>query len=212
MKTSLSPRFTLLIIAAMFLLPLLLAWLMFSGALEFEPGEGRNLGELVDPPVSIDWQDVALAEQKQNENSVPAEASGLLAEHWVILFPVSGDCGKNCQKTVSSLRQIHLASGRHRSRLRLALLLDEPGSGGTEAMLHAIYENFTLIRDPSGQLWHKLAEIQSAPTDNSFERHGTYLIDPLGNIMMRYAANADPNHIKQDLKRLFTWSKLDEQR
>jgi cytochrome oxidase Cu insertion factor (SCO1/SenC/PrrC family) len=40
---------------------------------------------------------------------------------------------------------------------------------------------------------------------------GIYLIDPLGNIMMYYAADADPNHIRQDLKRLLTWSKLDEQ-
>jgi hypothetical protein len=38
-----------------------------------------------------------------------------------------------------------------------------------------------------------------------------YLIDPLGNIMMYYAADADPNHIRKDLKRLLTWSKLDEQ-
>jgi cytochrome oxidase Cu insertion factor (SCO1/SenC/PrrC family) len=38
-----------------------------------------------------------------------------------------------------------------------------------------------------------------------------YLIDPLGNIMMAYESGADPNHIRQDLKRLLTWSKLDEQ-
>jgi len=28
---------------------------------------------------------------------------------------------------------------------------------------------------------------------------------------MYYAADADPNHIRKDLKRLLTWSKLDEQ-
>ena len=39
----------------------------------------------------------------------------------------------------------------------------------------------------------------------------TYLIDPLGNIMMSYAAGFDPNDLKRDLKRLLTWSKLDEQ-
>ncbi len=41
---------------------------------------------------------------------------------------------------------------------------------------------------------------------------GIYLIDPPGNIMMYYTADADANHIRQDLKRLSTWSKLDEQR
>jgi hypothetical protein len=29
--------------------------------------------------------------------------------------------------------------------------------------------------------------------------------------MMTYKGEADPNNIKQDLKRLLTWSKLDEQ-
>jgi hypothetical protein len=38
-----------------------------------------------------------------------------------------------------------------------------------------------------------------------------YLLDPLGNIMMFYAAGFDPNDLKKDLKRLLTWSKLDEQ-
>ena len=38
----------------------------------------------------------------------------------------------------------------------------------------------------------------------------TYLVDPLGNIMMAYEAGSDPNHLKKDLKRLLTWSKLDE--
>ena len=37
-----------------------------------------------------------------------------------------------------------------------------------------------------------------------------YLIDPLGNIMLFYAAGFDPNDLKKDLKRLLTWSKLDE--
>jgi hypothetical protein len=39
----------------------------------------------------------------------------------------------------------------------------------------------------------------------------SYLVDPLGNIMMFYGADSDPNDLKKDLKRLLTWSKLDEQ-
>ena len=40
--------------------------------------------------------------------------------------------------------------------------------------------------------------------------NSVYLIDPLGNIMLFYAAGFDPNDLKKDLKRLLTWSKLDE--
>lgn len=212
MKLSMSPRLTLLIIAAMFLLPLTLAWLMYSGSVQFEPGEGKNLGELVEPPVPIDWHEVRLVENGQGENSSLTDAGDILNEHWVVLFPISGECENSCRSTVSSLRQIHLAAGRHRSRMRVALLLGESNSGETESLLRAVYEPFTLIRAPSGELWNSLAEIAPEPSGPSSSGYGTYLIDPLGNIMMRYAADADPNHIKQDLKRLFTWSKLDEQR
>ena len=212
MKLSMSPRLTLLIIAAMFLLPLILAWLMYSGSVQFEPGEGKNLGELVEPPVPIDWHEVRLVENGHGENSSLTDAANFLSEHWVILFPISGECGKSCRSTAFSLRQIHLAAGRHRSRMRVVLLLGESSSGETESLLRAVYEQFTLIRAPSGGLWNSLAEITPEPSSPSSAGNGTYLIDPLGNIMMRYAADADPNHIKQDLKRLFTWSKLDEQR
>ena len=45
MKFRISPRLALVIIASMFLLPLALAWLMYSGALEFNPVSTRNLGQ-----------------------------------------------------------------------------------------------------------------------------------------------------------------------
>jgi hypothetical protein len=37
-----------------------------------------------------------------------------------------------------------------------------------------------------------------------------FLIDPMGNIMMLYAAGFDPNDLKKDLKRLLKWSQQDK--
>ena len=51
MTSKLSPRIALIIIAGLFVLPLALAWLMYSGAIDFQPAETRNLGALVEPPV-----------------------------------------------------------------------------------------------------------------------------------------------------------------
>jgi hypothetical protein len=53
MKPQLPPRVALVIIAAIFILPLVAAWLMFTGVIEFRPGATRNLGQLVPPrPIS----------------------------------------------------------------------------------------------------------------------------------------------------------------
>lgn len=221
MKFSISPRMALLIITAMFLFPLTLAWMMYSGSVDFQPASARNLGTLIEPPFPLDWRAAIAAESSAPVATSEWAEPGSLAEHWVILHPVHAPCETPCRQQVTSLRQIHLATGRHQPRLRVALLLDENVKGETTDLLKAIYGKFALIRDPGGTLRDSLASVRPARAGQSGTGHespgsgnavdGIYLIDPLGNIMMYYAADADPNDIRQDLKRLLTWSKLDEQ-
>ena len=211
MKFSLSPRLALLIIAAMFLLPLMLAWLMYSGSLDFKPTSTRNFGTLIVPPVPIDWTGTVVLSGETNLTAKPEQDIGVFNEYWVILKPVPAGCDDSCLKEVSNLRQIHRASGRQQFRIRLALLLDESSPAGQAKSLLAIYPKFHLIRDPSGLLPEALAGIQQNLSGQAGPAKGVYMIDPLGNIMMYYEAGSDPNYIKQDLKRLLTWSKLDKQ-
>ena len=211
MKFSLSPRLALLIIAAMFLLPLLLAWLMYSGSLDFKPASTRNLGTLVEPPVPIDWKVAVTLSGETNSAARLEQSKSVFEEHWVMLQPVPAGCDDSCLRKITDLRQIHLAAGRQQLRIRLALLLEDSSPAGQAQKLLAIYPQFHLIKDPSGLLWEVLDGIQQHLSGQSGPAKGTYMIDPLGNIMMYYAAGSDPNHIKQDLKRLLTWSKLDKQ-
>lgn len=200
MKTRLSPRISLVIIAAMFLLPLLLAWFMYNGTIEYQPSSTRNFGQLVEPPRPLSWKNTVLIPGAGESESGPAQ---VFSDHWVILYAVPDPCLETCLQEVSALRQIHRASGRHQARIRIALLMQEPTSNELETSLRNTYPKFHLINDPSGEL--------NATLDRAAGGKGsTYLIDPLGNIMMFYAAGADPNHLKQDLKRLLTWSKLDK--
>jgi cytochrome oxidase Cu insertion factor (SCO1/SenC/PrrC family) len=139
------------------------------------------------------------------------QGSVVFDEHWVILQPVPAGCDDSCLKEVSNLRQIHRASGRQQFRIRLALLLDESSPANQAQNLLAIYPKFHLITDPSGLLSETLAGIQQNLSGQAGPAKGVYMIDPLGNIMMYYQAGSDPNDIKQDMKRLLTWSKLDKQ-
>lgn len=200
MKTRLSPRTSLVIIAALFLLPLALAWFMYSGTIEYKPSSTRNFGQLVEPPLPMAWEDTGLMPGAVKSGSGAAQ---VFDDHWVILYALPDPCLETCLGEVTSLRQIHRASGRHQARIRIALLMREPGSEELEISLREIYSKFHLISDPSGKL--------TATLDQAAAGKGSaYLIDPLGNIMMFYAAGADPNHLKKDLNRLLTWSKLDK--
>jgi hypothetical protein len=198
-----TPRTTLVIIAAMFLLPLLLAWLMYSGVLEFHPESTRNKGILVSPPVPFEWSEASLSETGTESSG----AEEILLRHWVVLYPLEGSCGSECRERLSSIRQVHLASGRHRSRIRLAVLDLDPAAAETGDTIRSIYDEYLVLRDTSGRLRHAIESAGSSASPFS----STYLVDPLGNIMMVYPPATSPNDLKEDLTRLMKWSKLDEQ-
>ena len=206
MKFRISPRLALVIIAAMFVLPLALAWLMYNGTIEFKPGTTRNLGELVRPAIPISWE-----EGIEPFDAASTEQAGqAFPEHWVILHAVAYPCAEPCIEAVTGIRQVHRASGRNQGRIRIALLLEDNIAPDTAAALKTIYPTFHLVTNPGRELWNPLEGISRASLAPQAAGGGTYLIDPLGNIKMYYAAGSDPNFLKKDLKRLLTWSKLDE--
>ena len=196
MKRILSPRVALVVIAGMFVFPLILAWLMYSGVIEFNPVNTRNLGTLVRPAVPVPLESLRPAEPQ----SAPMEE---LAGHWVVLYPLPHPCDTSCLDDVAALRQVHRASGKNLARIRLLLVGAEPGHRFLD-----VYPSFYLAAAGGAEFESRInsvAEKFAAQAEGSL-----YLVDPLGNIMLFYAAGFDANDLKKDLKRLLTWSKLDE--
>jgi cytochrome oxidase Cu insertion factor (SCO1/SenC/PrrC family) len=200
MKVKLSPRAALVIIAAIFILPLAAAWLMYAGVIEFRPGSTRNLGQLVEPPRPISWEGA-------RSGGAKAFTTGEFAGHWLVIHAVASPCEDACTKAIVGLRQVHRAAGRNQSRIRVALLHDD----GEGDRLQQLYAAFYLLENPGGELWQTLESVAAGAQPPARARGGSYLVDPLGNIMMFYAPGSDPNDLSRDLKRLLTWSKLDEQ-
>lgn len=207
MRLTISPRIALLIIFSIFVLPLLLAWLMYADVIEFKPGSTRNFGQLLRPPIPADWQSSQFVAGTEAE----ASPTSVLAEHWVVLYALPENCNEPCLQRVVDLRQIHRASGRHQPRIRLALLLPPGLRGTTSAELLKIYDKFHLLENPDNSLWEALSQATSKVGALDQATATIYLLDPLGNVMMRYPVDSDPNDLKSDLDRLMTWSKQDEQ-
>jgi cytochrome oxidase Cu insertion factor (SCO1/SenC/PrrC family) len=198
----LSARTGLLIIFALFGLPLLLAWLMYSGVLNYRPSGSQNLGALVQPPLPLPWDAFEL----------PGDSGGreILGGHWVILYPLNDPCHEFCRDQLAMLRQIHRASGRHQDRLRIALVsADFPQDAVRDSLLE-IYPRFILVKDASNLIGESLLQAQRKLGETAQDAAGIFVLDPLGNIMMFYKAEVDPIDIKTDLKRLLTYSKLDD--
>ncbi|MGB7481495.1 MAG: cytochrome C oxidase subunit I [Burkholderiaceae bacterium] len=158
--------------------------------------EGRtNYGTILDPrahPMP------ALA-----ATTLDGRPSGLDAYQgkWIMLQVDDASCGEYCQTKLLEMRQLRIMQGRERTRIeRVWLVTDQEP---VQTMLLREYDGTHLLRvKPEAlQAWLP-TEAGTTPADH------IYMIDPLGNLMMRFPKNADPNQVKKDLSRLLKASSI----
>lgn len=169
------------ILGLLFLIPVMLAW-FFSTHKTWLPGHSVNHGRLLNPPLSL--QQLALD---------PAAAH----HHWILLGVQQGVCDLWCQKKLYTMRQIQRALGKDQHRLVRVLLTaqNDPSAASLQPWLSAS-ETLHWQVDPA-VLARTLG--QSA---------AWYVADPLGNIVLRYTASADPEAILDDLQYLMRVSNI----
>jgi hypothetical protein len=67
------------------------------------------------------------------------------------------------------------------------------------------YEGMHIWTADAGAL-SKIADNYDADTQQLAQQHNIYLIDPMGNIFMRYPPETDPAGMRKDLERLLKYS------
>ena len=148
--------------------------------LDLVPGQTGNYGTLLRP------QPVALP------------APGELKGKWVLVQFDSGACAEACERKLYFMRQVRRAQGREMQRVaRLWLLTDKVQPG--DALMKAI--EGTVVA-PRGGID---AANGAFPADGSVTDH-IYLVDPLGNLMMRFPRDPDPSRVIKDIQRLLKTS------
>lgn len=159
--------------------------------------EGRtNYGALIDPrayPIpatlgtySLDGKPLSLGDYKGK---------------WVMLQVSDADCQESCRKRLHDMRQLRLAQGKDMDRIERVWLItdDRP----LETMLMREYDGMHMLRVRPDALKAWLpAETGTASADH------IYMIDPLGNLMMRFPKDADPNKMKKDISKLLKASRV----
>lgn len=179
-------RLQLLLIAALFLGPLLLAALMYYGGLHLEPAARSNHGTLLEPvlPLADDHP----------------ELQALSDGQWLLVYVNAGDCSEDCREALYTLRQLRLMLGSDMNRLgRLFLhgatppdrvLLDEQHPG-----LKTLYSQ-SLVQD------------MEAALPGNTAAGGFFLVDPLGNLVMYFGTDLGPRQIVDDIKHLLELSHI----
>jgi cytochrome oxidase Cu insertion factor (SCO1/SenC/PrrC family) len=192
-------RRKILLLAALFTLPVIVAYaLYFSG---WRPAATGNHGELVQPVRPI--ADASLT--RLDGGSMRFRE---LHGKWTLITFSAAECLKPCERNLYNMRQVIAAQGDKAERVQSVLVVtdlkaldllryavkDYPGMHaivGPPEAVSALARQFTL---PTG-----------SPLDNL---NRIYVVDPLGNFMMSYPADADPNGIRKDLARLLRASRI----
>ena len=108
---------------------------------------------------------------------------------WLLVAIDSPACDAWCEKKLYYLRQVRRAQGKNMDKVERVWLLTGEGRPRAE-LLQAI----------EGTLIERAGE-SAAPFPGAHADH-IYVVDPLGNLMMRYPRDADPSRMLKDLQRL----------
>lgn len=157
--------------------------------------EGRvNYAELVEPQRPVG--DVPA-------RSLEGQAGDLsqLRGKWVLITAAPADCPGDCAERLYHMRQVRLTTGRERERVERAWLLTDQATPSSALLVE--HEGLRLLRVDPAVL---AARFPAADAANATQH--IYIIDPLGNLMMRYPVAADPNQMKKDLRKLLRASRI----
>jgi cytochrome oxidase Cu insertion factor (SCO1/SenC/PrrC family) len=118
---------------------------------------------------------------------------------WVLLSVDGGACDEYCQRKLYVLRQLRLTQGKDMERIERAWLVDDDAPTGPAVLDE--YKGTARIPARGSAL------LGALPSAGSLRDH-VYIVDPLGNLIMRYPRDADPNGMKKDLARLLRASRI----
>jgi cytochrome oxidase Cu insertion factor (SCO1/SenC/PrrC family) len=158
--------------------------------------EGRtNYGALIDPR--------AYPMPQLNTAALDGAPANLqqFKGKWIMMIADGGECQEACRKRLHDMRQLRLAQGKDMDRIERVWLITDKQPLDTVLMRE--YDGTHMLRSDAQAVKSWLPSDQaSAYTDH------IYMIDPLGNLMMRFPKDADPNKIKKDLAKLLKASRI----
>jgi len=133
---------------------------------------------------------------KDSENVIIPQAE--LTYKWRIISFIGKDCDQQCEKRLFDTRQIHTSLGKDQHRLsRMFIHLQPAGADLTKliAETHSkaieVYGDAEIIIDVFGNMNNEV-----------------YIMDPMGNVMMRFTQDQPNKEFLHDLKKLLKASQI----
>ena len=181
-------RFKMLAVLLICASPVIASYMTFY---VIRPEGRRNFGDLVQPQRAL--PDLAA----QTLDGKPVNLTQLKGQ-WLLVSVASGACAAPCQRHLYLQRQMREGLGKEKERMDWVWLIND-AAPVAETLLPALGGATTLRVAPAD-----LARWLEPQAGHALEEH-LYLVDPMGNWMMRFPANLDGDgatKVKRDLERL----------
>ncbi len=184
----LTSRRKFLFLLAVFAVPVVAAYLAYFG---WRPTSHSNYGELLS---------VTQLQQTGGQaiDGKPFDLAALQGK-WVMLHVGGAQCDAICEQQLYLMRQTRIAQGKEQSRIERLWVVTDNGT-----------PDAALLQGHSGlHVWRPAAAGFAAqfPPVGAQSAH-IYLLDPLGNLMLRFPAQPEPKRIMKDLKLLLKASQI----
>ena len=186
-------RRQLLIVAALFLVPLAAAFALYYGKL-WRPAHSSSKGELIDPPRTL------LVQGLRHADGTPA-GDAVFTGKWTLVYVGDGACDATCRTALVYGRQTRIALNNEMTRVQRVFLAT--GNCCAANYFAAEQPGLLALDASSPEAATLLAQFPSGRTATLF------IVDPLGNLMMRHDANMVTNKaLLTDLKKLLKLSHI----
>lgn len=219
MNTSRRNLWPLWAVFAVTLAPVIASYVMYYGV---RP-EGRvNYGDFVEPQVTLTALPVsvvvrptvesAFAFAQDARKSPPAlKTLGDWQGRWLMLHVGPATCTEACRHELWLMRQVRLTTGRERDRVERIWILTDAGEPDPAVL--ANQEGLWVLRLGRLPLGDTLIENWLSVALRGTTKAGSgvgniWIVDPMGNLMMRWPDNPDPNGMKKDINRLLKASRI----
>ena len=184
--------YTIWFVVASFVLPVVMAYFTFYFV---DVTAFTNKGEILKPMVDIG----SLGLTDENGEVIPRDK---LTYKWRFYSFVGANCDTACEKRLHERRQVFRSLGKNRHRILQVIVQLEPANDTLRQLIDKEYADALIMGGDADKI--SAAFGGTAKLDEN----EIYLMDPVGNVMMRFTQDLLMKDIQHDIKKLLKASQI----
>jgi hypothetical protein len=170
--------------------PVFLSYFMYYVV---RPDGRTNYGSLLSPVVDASKLNIKVDEK-------PTTLAALKGK-WLMVTVGPSTCDDACAERLYLARQVRETTGREKERIELVWVVTDSGKPSQKVL-----DAYPTVKRVNSEV--SAIEAVLPVEGNSKVVEHTYIVDPLGNVIMRFPAKPDPSKMKKDISKLLRASRI----